>query len=414
MSEDWIQEYILLAFRIDKAVQAAYASPFVEEYYGPPAWRSQAESEPAFSSEDLVRQSLALTDALPLQNFTSQRTIFLAKHLKAMETVCRKLSGEPLSLEDEARDCLDIHLTWTPEEQFEQAHALYETVVPGTGSLAERVRAHRTSLAFPANQTDALIDFIKQAYAEARQRTKAFIELPEAETIDIEYRPEWEHDAAAYYQGNYRTHIVMNVASTGAYLSRLFDHKVCHEGYPGHHTDYILKEQLLYRQQGYAEHTVCLTLCPQRVIEEGIAQLAHTMIFAEGESEQWIAEHVYRILPKEVDPIVLLRLRQASEMLGGVWDNAAMLLDEGRPEQDVAQYFTTHMLLAPDQAAQMVALLKHPIWGRNILTYISGQKLMQPWLEGADKQAVFRRFLTDQIVPSQLIDGNNDSAAWNQ
>ncbi len=33
MSEAWIQQYILLAFRIDKVVQAAYASPFVEIYY---------------------------------------------------------------------------------------------------------------------------------------------------------------------------------------------------------------------------------------------------------------------------------------------------------------------------------------------------------------------------------------------
>ena len=88
ISEDWIQEYILLAFRIDKVVQTVHASPFVEEYYGPPAWRSQAESEPALSPEDLVRQSIALTDALPLQSFTSQRTIYLAKQLKAMETVC--------------------------------------------------------------------------------------------------------------------------------------------------------------------------------------------------------------------------------------------------------------------------------------------------------------------------------------
>ncbi|HZO74898.1 MAG TPA: hypothetical protein VFB60_22010 [Ktedonobacteraceae bacterium] len=414
MSEKWLQQYILLAFHIDKVVRAAYECPFVEAYYGPPAWESQAEAEPVMAPADLVRQSMALADTLPLQGFPSQRATYLGKHVKAMETLCRKLSGEPLSLAEGARYCLDIQPAWTPEEQFEQAHALYESVLPGTGNLAERWQTYRASLAFPSDQPDALIDFIKQAYAEARKRTKAFIDLPEEETIEIEYRAEWEHDAAAYYEGNYRTHIVMNVASTGAYLSRLFDHKVCHEGYPGHHTDYILKEQLLYRQQGYVEHAINLTLCPQRVIEEGIAQMAHAMIFAEGEAEQWIAEHVYRTIQKEVDPIVLLRLRQASEMLGGVWDNAAMLLDEGRSEREVNQYLTTHILLAPDQAAQMVTHLKHPIWGRNELTYLSGKKLMQPWLQGADKLAVFRRFLTEQITPSQLIGGKRDKATWKQ
>lgn len=412
MSEIWLQQYILLTFHIDKVVRTTYECPFVEAYYGPPEWKSQVGAEPEMAPADLVRQSMALADTLPLQGFPPQRAIFLEKHIKAMETLCRRLSGERFSLEEEARYCLDIRPTWTPEERFEKAHALYESVLPGTGSLAERWRTYRNSLAFPSDQTSALIDVVKQAYAEARKRTKAFVELPEEETIDIEYRADWEHDAAAYYEGNYRTHIVMNVASTGAHLSRLFDHKVCHEGYPGHHTDYILKEQLLYRQQGYVEHTVCLTLCPQRVIEEGIAQLAHEMIFAEGEAEQWLAEHVYRALPKEVDPIVLLRLRQASEMLGGVWDNAAMLLDEGQSEQDVIQYLATHVLVAPDRVAPMVTHLKHPIWGRNELTYLSGKKLMQPWLEGADKLTVFRRFLTEQITPSQLVDVNNDKAAW--
>ena len=133
--------------------------------------------------------------------------------------------------------------------------------------------------------------------------------------------------------------------------------------------------------------------------------LAHEMIFAEGEAEQWLVEHIYRPLHKDVDATVLLRLRQASQMLGSVWDNAALLLDEGRSEQEVAPYFTKYMLLEEKRAAQMVTHLKHPIRGRNELTYANGQKLMRPWLQGADRHAVFSRFLTEQFTPSQL-DGN--------
>jgi len=126
------------------------------------------------------------------------------------------------------------------------------------------------------------------------------------------------------------------------------------------------------------------------------------MIFAEGEAEQWLVENVYRPLHKYIDAVVLLRLRQASQMLGGVWDNAALLLDGGSSEPEVAHYFTKYMLLAEDRAAQMVTHLKHPIWGRNELTYANGQKLMRPWLQGSDRHAVFRKFLTEQFSPSQL------------
>jgi hypothetical protein len=402
MSETWLHEYILIAFRIHRVVQKAYDCPFVEAYYGPPEWRTQVESEPELEASDLVSQAMMLADSLPTQGFAPNRMAYLGNHMKAMEMLCRKLSGQHFSLEEEARFYLDIHPTWTHEEQFEQAHALYETVLPGTGILTERLRAYQAELAYPKEHINDLAQCIDLAFTEARRRTCSFIELPDDEAIDIQYLAEWEHDAAAYYSGNFRTHIVMNVASTATYISRLFDHKVCHEGYPGHHTEYMLKEQHLYRQQGYIEQSIFLTLCPQCVIQEGIAMLAHEMIFAEGEAEQWLVEHVYKPLQKDVDAAVLLRLRQASQMLGGVWDNAALLLDEGRSEREVAQYFTKYMLLAEDRAAQMVTLLKHPIWGRNELTYANGQKLMRPWLQGPDRHAVFRRFLTEQCTPSQL------------
>ena len=257
-------------------------------------------------------------------------------------------------------------------------------------------------IAYPQDQAHLLPQFIDLAFAEARERTRRLVGLPEGETFDIQYLPDWEHEAAAYYRGNYQTQIVMNVAATGISFSRLFDHKVCHEGYPGHHTEYILKEQHIYHQQGYIEQSLLLTLCPQCTIQEGIAMIAHEMIFAEGEAEQWLAEHVYRPLNREVDPLGLLRLRQASQMLEGVWHNTAILLDQGRSDQEVAQYFTRYMLLPEDTALNMVALLKHPIWGRNLLTYASGYRLMQRHLQGADRIAVFRRFLTEQITPSQL------------
>ncbi len=404
MSETWIQHYILLAFRIHKVVQTTYASPFVEAYYGPPAWQLQVEAEPEMDASDLVRQARSLADTLPMQGFTSNREVYLGTHIRAMETICRKLAGEAFSLQEEAGYCLDIFPTWTAERQFEQAHALYEAVLPGVGNLAERLHAYQTVLAFPLDQAETLTGFIKQAFAEARQRTSAFLELPQGEVIEIEYRSTWEYDAAAYYQGNYRTHTVMNVSATAAYLPRLFDHKVCHEGYPGHHTEYVLKEQQLVQEEGYLEHTIVLTLCPQSVLTEGIAMVAHEMIFAEGEAERWITDHVYRSLQKDVDPTVLLQLRRASEMLGAVWDNAAILLDEGRSEQEVAQYFSKYMLTAKDKASGMVAHLKHPVWGLYNLTYAGSQKLMRPLLQGPDHRAVFHRFLTEQLTPSQLYE----------
>src|SRR5258708_23469594 len=403
MSETWLQEYIFLAFRLHRAVETTYGSPFVEDYWGPKALQKLVEAEPETVPADLVRQAMALADAFPVQGFAPNRVVYLDKHVRAMETLARKLCGETFTLAEEAKRSLDIHPTWTPEAQFEQAHALYEsTVSGGAGSLAERVRAYRLTVAFPQEPSDVLKEVIEQAFAEARKRTRALMALPEEETIEMHYFPEKEYDAAARYQGNYRTRIEMNLAATAAWFPRLFDHKVCHEGYPGHHTDYVLKDHHLARR-GYTEQTMYLTLVPQCAISEGIAMAAHEMIFSEGEAEQWIAEQMNRLFHREVDAKALLRLRQASEMLEGVWGNAAMLLDDGRSEADVAQYFVKHMLLPEDRASSYVVSLKHPLHGLHLaLTYGNGQKLVRRWLQGPDRVAVFHRFLTEQWTPSQL------------
>jgi hypothetical protein len=402
MSAKWLQEYIFLAFRLHRIVETTYGSPFVEDYWGPPAWREQVEAEPETPPAALVRQAITLAGALPVQGFTPNRVEYLGKHVTSMETLARKLCGETFRLSDEAKLSLDIHPTWTPETQFEQAHELYETTVPGTGSLAERVRTYREKFAFPQEPSNKLKEVIEQAFAEARKRTYTLMALPEEETIEMLYFPEKEYDASARYQGNFRTRIEMNLASTAAWFSRLIDHKVCHEGYPGHHTEYVLKDQHLARR-GYLEQSFYLTLVPQCVISEGIAMVAHEMIFSEGEAEQWIAEQMDRLLHKEVDPKILLHLRQASEMLEGVWGNAAMLLDEGRPEEDVIQYFVKYMLLPEDTASNFVALIKHPLHGLHVaLTYGNGRSLVRRWLQGPDRVSIFHRFLTGQWTPSQL------------
>ena len=69
MSEAWLQEYIFLAFRLHRSAQTTYGSPFVEDYWGPPAWRKLVEAEPETIPADLVRQAMALADVLPVHRY---------------------------------------------------------------------------------------------------------------------------------------------------------------------------------------------------------------------------------------------------------------------------------------------------------------------------------------------------------
>src|SRR5260370_26624521 len=205
MSETWIQEYIFLAFRLHRAVETTYGSPLLEAYWGPKALRKLVKADPETVPADLVRQAMALADALPVQGFAPNRVAYLDKHVRAMETLARKLCGETFTLAEEAKRSLDIHPTWTPEAQFEQAHALYEsTVSGGAGGLAEPVRAYRLTFAFPQDPSDVLKEGIEQAFAEARKRTRALMALPEQKPTERQYFPDKENHTPACSHGCYR------------------------------------------------------------------------------------------------------------------------------------------------------------------------------------------------------------------
>ena len=52
-----------------------------------------------------------------------------------------------------------------------------------------------------------------------------------------------------------------------------------HEGYPGHHMEFALKEQYLYRRKSQFEHSLLILNSPKLIISEGIANSALNVLF---------------------------------------------------------------------------------------------------------------------------------------
>src|ERR1700736_3167291 len=98
MSEQWFRDYVLLQFRMDKAIRKFTESRFVDYYYGRPEWKAPVENEAETPAPDLASAAMALLDALPAQGFEAHRATYLSKQVIALETVCRKLNGETFSL----------------------------------------------------------------------------------------------------------------------------------------------------------------------------------------------------------------------------------------------------------------------------------------------------------------------------
>ena len=399
VSERWLHDYTVLALRLNKALEQGAPFAPVEEYQ-PPEWDEQVLHEPVQPADLLLRDAQELQETLPLQPFEPQRAAYLAKQLCALETVSRRLQGEHFSLQEEVRRCYDLDIDWLPESIFEQAYALYEEALPGSGSIAERLYRWQESLTLSPEKAQLLPAFFQRTLTEALLRTRRLVPLPTDTQTEIQTLVDRPARAMARYLGNHRSRVYLNPVVPFP-LTDLF-YVLCHEGYPGHLAEFVLKDEVLIQQRGYLEERVLLPCSPRYVISEGLALLAHEMVFAPGEAEAWLAEHIYPDAGIRPDTSDLTKIHRAKDLLFGVSCNAAWLLSESRPADEVLDYLMRYALLSEEAARRELASLQRPFYEANIFTYYHGRRLLEPFLQGPQRKARLHQFLTEQKAPSDL------------
>lgn len=396
--DNWGREYILLGLRLDKEIPG-----FVDAYFGPTELKSQVDHEPTPSAGDLVSAALRLGDTLTAQGYPASRTAYLARQIRALETVTRKLAGETFSLEAEVEGYFDIRPQRTPEATFEAGLALYEAALPGPGSLTDRVVAWRTSYELPRSKSDLALPLMAQAVAEARQRTLTLVDLPAGENVELQAVSQQPWGAYNWYLGGYRSRIDVNL-DLPTNLPRILE-LAAHEGYPGHHTEHALRDQLLYQARGYAEHAIQLILTPEAVISEGIATVAEEVIFSPKESNAWLTDTILPQVGITPLPGDLTKIKQAQKLLRGVQSNVAFMLHvDGCSDDEAVAYLMRYALISEVRSRKSLEFLKSPLWRAYTFTYFYGYNMMRPMLQGDDRQAVFRRLLTEQVYPSLLTE----------
>lgn len=82
----------------------------------------------------------------------------------------------------------------------------------------------------------------------------------------------------------------------------------------------------------------------------------------------------------------------------GVWCNAVMLLREGHPASEMQDYLVKYL-----HPAASVEHLQRPFHDIYLCTYYYGKQLLAPLLSGQQRYQAFRRALTEQLIPSDLV-----------
>jgi len=387
------QNYLRLTLAIDKHVDG-----YIDAYYGPEALHEEVNATPPCPPADLLDDLARLEDSIPDDD--PARAVYLSATLRAIECTLRLLNGERFDYLQEVHRLYDIHPQLTPESAFESAHRALDSLLPPLpgGDMTARLAAWRQRFEIPAERGPALLEL---ARAETRRRTAAFVELPDEESVEVRLTSDQPWSAYNWYLGNGRSLIEFNTdlpLNATALLATF-----AHEGYPGHHTEAILKEQALYRQRGYAEQAAALLHSPAAVIAEGIATTALDIIFPDGAGHDWTAEVLLPAAGIAVEPDTAARLRgleAAGAALRAVNPNAAILYHTGQlDEAQTLDYIRTYGMTSPERSAQIFRFCTHPLYRAYSFTYSEGHKLIAT---SPDPVATFRRLLTEQVLPSEL------------
>jgi hypothetical protein len=195
------------------------------------------------------------------------RASHLHAQLKALSLAARRLLGESLPFDAEATLGLGINAERADLEQVVRARDALENELPGRGALAERLAAFRRRFVVPEARREAVM---RQALEQCRAATAASMPLPADESIDLAFVAGLPWDAHARYVGGHRTLIEVN-ASRPLDLARAL-RLACHEGYAGHHAQYIWTADELVAARGWQEHALVPGFGPDLVMAEGAAE----------------------------------------------------------------------------------------------------------------------------------------------
>ena len=382
---------------------------YVDAYYGPPEWRTEAEAR-KIALDDIQQGASSLRtqiSKIPAGSTDIERLRheYLDRQLSALSARVRMLKGERLSFDEESKALYDAVAPTYPESHFEQILAKLEQRFPGEGPLVERYDAWRRPFVISKDKLDSVFQIAIRA---CRDRTARHLALPEGESFTVEYVTNKSWSGYNWYQGRYRSLIQVNT-DLPIYIDRAID-LACHEGYPGHHVYNALLEKHLVRDRGWVEFSVYPLFSPQSLIAEGTANYGIEVAFP-GEARVEFERSV--LFPAAgIDPVRAAEYYEVQELvedLSYAGNEAARRYLNGEIDAAAAaQWLERYALMPSDRAKQRVRFFDQ--YRSYVINYNFGKDLVRTFIESRGGTAgnpekrwdEFEQLLSSPRLPSGL------------
>jgi hypothetical protein len=185
---------------------------YVDAYYGPPEWKPAADRKQPLEEIDSEAGAL-IAEVRALEPPGSSeleilRHQYLVRQLESMRSRIDMLEGKKLSFDEESQALYDATAPVHPESYFQSTLDELDSLLPGNGSLIDRLDTFRAAFQIPSDRLGRVFDL---AIAECRARTLVHASLPPDESFTVEYVRNKSWSGYNWYQGNYRSLIQVNV-----------------------------------------------------------------------------------------------------------------------------------------------------------------------------------------------------------
>lgn len=400
--DDIARQYVMLSLEI-----GTHEDGYIDAYYGPAEWKRTAEAAPRAlpalaQAVDALDADIAAVDVSGSELLVQRRATFLRAQLNAARTRLRMLRGERLSFREESLGLFGATPDIQPLASYDPVLAEIETLLPGPGTLAERVDAFQERFVIPADRLQPVFD---RAIAECRNRTAAHIPLPQGENFRMEFVTGKPWSGYNYYQGNLASLIQINT-DLPIRISRAVD-LGCHEGYPGHHALNYLLEQRLMRARGWMEYSVYPLYSPQSLIAEGSANYGIDLAFPGEEKLAFETRELYPLAGlATADAPRLAALQKALTGLRGARFTIAQMYLDGQIDRTQAIALTQkYQLMSEARAKQSIGFTD--TYRSYVINYGLGQDMVAQFVEatGPDAKsrwAAMERVISEPTLPADL------------
>ena len=393
-------EFLLLALRINKHIKG-----YVDFYFGPKELRQIVDNEVITSPKKLLLDSKTLLKQLRSQGYNKERERYLEKMLIAMRTSIELLTGIEISIKDQFLRLYDVDLQPVNEAELDNLKEDFNKAYRGFGSLEERMAKLRVQRRVPEQK---VFDLFKKAHDITKSRTKElFVDLlPKKERIFIDVVKNNNNEKikwACYnwYLGNYTSRIEVN-PNYQMYWT-VFLAYLSHEGYPGHHTEFVIKEKRLYCKLNQFEHSILILHSPKLVISEGIANKAISVIFSNRE----VAEIGLREFCSDASKEASLEELELQDIVKAkiplFWYNFAYhaLIDKYSNEE-LIRYGQNFEIFSEEDIKTGIKRLSNPAYSKNAFMYNLGNNIIKHKYGEVPSIKDFRNLLVNPILPSDL------------